>query len=119
MLYKVRLTKESPSFQLVATTYFRMLYPKQIESNQPLHGEGLAGLKMVLMNDRYCFNQFSWYNHSDNAFPIYDWLKPPRSVEPMREALFNRVIVSVEGMEWKEGMEILCEVEYEVTATDQ
>jgi hypothetical protein len=118
MLHKVRLTQESPSFQLVATTYFRVLYPKRIESSQPLHGEKLAGLKMVLMNNEHRFNLFSWYNQADNAFNIYDWLQPARSVEPLQEARFNRVVVSVEGLEWKEGLEIICEVEYEVGARD-
>jgi hypothetical protein len=118
MLHTIRLTQESPSFQLVATTYFKVLYPKRIESSQRLHGEGLAGLKMVLMNDRYCFNEFSWYSQADNAFPIYNWLQPARSIEPLREAFFNRVVVSVEGVEWKEGLEIICEVEYEVGPRD-
>jgi len=76
MIHKIKLTQESPSFQLVATTYFRVLYPNRIESNQPLLGEGLAGLKMVLMNNEHLFNQFSWYNQADNTFPIYDWLQP-------------------------------------------
>lgn len=118
MIHKIRLTQESPSFQLVATTYFKVLYPRRIESSQRLHGEGLAGLKMVLMNDEHRFNQFSWYNQADNTFPIYDWLQPARSVEPLQEARFNRVVVSVEGVEWKEGLEIVCEVEYEVEAVE-
>jgi hypothetical protein len=118
MLHKIQLTQESPSFQLVATTYFRVLYPKRIESSQRLHGEGLAGLKMILMNDEHRFNQFSWYSQDNNAFDIYDWLQPARSVEPLQEARFNRVVVSVEGVEWKEGMEIICEVEYEVWAVE-
>lgn len=118
MLHKTQLTRESPSFQLVATTYFKVLHPKRLESSQRLHDEGLVGLKMVLMNDEHRFNQFSWYRQADNAFDIYDWLQPARSVEPLREALFNRVVVSVEGVEWKEGLEIVCEVEYEVGPRD-
>ena len=118
MLHKVRLTKESPSFQLLATSYFKVLYPKQIESIHPLQGEKLAGLKMVLMNEEHRFNLFSWYNQVDNAFDIYDWLEPARSIEALQEALFNRVVVTVEGLEWKEGLEILCGVEYELGAVN-
>jgi hypothetical protein len=118
MLHKIQLTQKSPSFQLVATTYFKVLFPKRIESNQPLHGDGLAGLKMVLMNDEHRFNQFSWYSQAYNTFNIYDWLQPARSVEPLQEARFNRVVVSVEGVEWKEGLEIICEVENEVGPRD-
>jgi len=118
MLHKVRLTKESPSFQLVATSYFKVLYPKRIENSHPLHGEKLAGLKIALMNEEHRFNQFSWYSQADNALDIYDWLQPARSVETLREALFNRVVVTVEGLEWKKGLEILCEVEYELGAVD-
>jgi hypothetical protein len=119
MLHKIQLTQESPSFQLVATTYFKVLYPKRLESSQRLHVESLAGLKMVLMNDEHRFNQFSWYSQADNAFQIYDWLQPARSVEPLQEARFNRVVVSVEGVEWREGLEISCEVEYEVGPRDR
>jgi dTDP-D-glucose 4,6-dehydratase len=49
------------------------------------------------MNEEHRFNQFSWYSQADNTFDIYDWLQPARSVEALREANFNRVVVSVEG----------------------
>jgi hypothetical protein len=113
MLQKIRLTEESPSFQLLATSYFKMLYPKRIESNHPLADESMARLKMVLMNDRYRFNQFSNYSKADNAFIIYDWLQPARSIEALEEEHFNRLELSVEGVEWKDGMEIICEREGE------
>ena len=118
MLHKTRLTQESPSFQLVATTYFKALYPKRIESSQPLLGEKPAGLKMVLMNKEHQFNQFAWCGRGESTFNIYEWLEPARSIEALREARFNRVVVTVEGVEWREGLEILCEIEYEIGARD-
>lgn len=118
MLHKIRLTQESPSFQLVTTGYFNVLIPKRIESNQTVYGNGLAGLKILLMNDRYRFNQFSWFSQARNHFDLYDWLQTARSTEPLREVHFNRVVVSVEGVEWKQGLQILCELEYEEKAAD-
>jgi hypothetical protein len=112
MQQQIRLTADSPSFQLDAKNYFGVLYPKRIESNRPVSGEPLTGLKMVLMNDRYRFNQFSWYKQTDNAFTLHDWLQPARSIEPLQEAQFNRLEISVEGLVWREGMEIVCEIEW-------
>ena len=81
-----------------------------------MNGEGLAQLKLVLMNEEHRFNQLSWYRQADNSFNIYDWLQPALSVEPLQESRFKRVVVSVEGVEWKEELEIICKVEYEVGA---
>lgn len=118
MLHKARLTQESPSFQLVAAGYFNVLIPKRIEISHPVCSEGQAGLKIVLMNDRYRFNQFSWFRQTRNHFDLYDWLQTARSTEPLREVHFNRVVVSVEGVEWKQRLQILCELEYEEKAAD-